>query len=162
MSLYDDDILLWSEQQAEIVRALARSRRDLPNAFDPENVAEEIESVGRDQLRAVESFLRLMLSHAIKLAAAPGSDAARTWYEEVLNFHAEAVSRRTPSMSARIDLDRIWQRAVGQTNRSLVRWGDPTLDLPEQCPMSLEALLAENLDVDQLVAMISKSATRNT
>ena len=42
-ALYDEDILLWSERQAEIVRRLGRTRRDLPNEFDIENVAEEIE-----------------------------------------------------------------------------------------------------------------------
>lgn len=52
-SLYDEDILAWSEQQAALLRDLAR-HRDLPNALDLENVAEEIESVGRDELRATK------------------------------------------------------------------------------------------------------------
>jgi hypothetical protein len=47
--LYDEDILLWSEQQADVIRRLARTRRDLPNELDVENVAEEIESVGRSE-----------------------------------------------------------------------------------------------------------------
>ena len=52
-TLYDDDILLWSEQQAAAIRRLGRSAREIPNELDIENVAEEIESVGRSELAAV-------------------------------------------------------------------------------------------------------------
>ena len=41
--LYEDDILLWSEHQAEALR------RRAANEIDWENVAEEIEAVGRSQ-----------------------------------------------------------------------------------------------------------------
>ena len=40
-SLYDDDIYAWTQQQAEVLRRLAETRRDLPNELDLENVAEE-------------------------------------------------------------------------------------------------------------------------
>ena len=41
-TLYDEDILLWSEQQAAVIRQLGRTRRDFSNEFDVENVAEEL------------------------------------------------------------------------------------------------------------------------
>src|SRR5215470_15760572 len=43
--LYEDDILLWSEQQAELLR------RRAANDLDWANLAEEIEDVGKSQLR---------------------------------------------------------------------------------------------------------------
>ena len=49
-SLYDEDILVWSEQQAAALRSMA-SRRDLPNELDLANVIEEIEDVGRSELQ---------------------------------------------------------------------------------------------------------------
>ena len=67
-TLYDDDILLWSEQQAAAIRRLRETARGLPNELDIENVAEEIESVGRSELAAVESYIELILLHLIKLA----------------------------------------------------------------------------------------------
>ena len=73
-TLYDDDILLWSEQQAEAIRKLGTTRRDLPNELDIENVAEEIESVGRSELAAVESYLQLILVHLVKLRVEPEAD----------------------------------------------------------------------------------------
>jgi hypothetical protein len=51
--LYDADILLWSEQQAEFLR------RRAANALDWDNLVEEIEAVGRNELHAVMSHLRL-------------------------------------------------------------------------------------------------------
>ena len=54
--LYDTDILIWSERQGELLRRLARGER-VNDQVDWENVVEEVESVGRDQLHAVESLL---------------------------------------------------------------------------------------------------------
>jgi hypothetical protein len=56
MSEYDTDILTWSEHQAELLRRLAAGER-VNNEVDWENVIEEIESVGKEQLHAVESRL---------------------------------------------------------------------------------------------------------
>jgi hypothetical protein len=78
-SLYDQDILLWSEQQADVIRRLGRSRRDLPNEFDVENVAEEIESVGRLELAAVNGLIRQILLHWMKLIVAADEAASRHW-----------------------------------------------------------------------------------
>jgi hypothetical protein len=55
-SLYDEDILIWSEQQAAALRSLA-NRRDLPNELDLANVIEEIEDVGRSEFHTVESLI---------------------------------------------------------------------------------------------------------
>ena len=60
--LYDTDILAWSQRQAAVLRDLA-ARRDLPNELDLDHVAEEIEDVGRSELNAVQSFIRLCLVH---------------------------------------------------------------------------------------------------
>ena len=62
-SLYEDDIYAWAQQQADALRRLA-TRRDLPNELDLENVAEEIEDVGRSELSRVESYIRLTDSPA--------------------------------------------------------------------------------------------------
>jgi hypothetical protein len=54
--IYDEDILLWSEQQAELLRRMAQGDR-VNDQVDWENVAEEIVDVGRSELRAVASYL---------------------------------------------------------------------------------------------------------
>ena len=133
-ALYDEDILLWSEEQAELIRKLGLTRRDLPNELDIENVAEEIESVGRSELAAVESFLRLLMLHLIKIASAPDSPANSHWREEALNFGADALVRFSPSMAERLDIERAWRLASRQARASLVEQEVRVVPLPVQCP----------------------------
>jgi Domain of unknown function DUF29 len=72
--LYDDDILIWSEQHAAGLRRLT-SRRDLPNELDLANVIEEIEDVGESEFQTVESLVENISTHPL-LAALEGLDAA--------------------------------------------------------------------------------------
>jgi hypothetical protein len=145
-SLYDDVILLWSEEQAALIRRLGASRRDLPNELDLENVAEEIESVGRSELAAVESQLQNILVHLIKLSSEPESSAVRHWRAEVAGFHAELLRRYAPSMRQRLDLDQIWRIARKLVLLSLPEDGELTSPLPERSPVSLDSLLVEDVD----------------
>jgi hypothetical protein len=57
MSDYDDDILLWSERLAGLLRRRAAGHPVNDAEIDWPNVAEEIESVGNEQLHAIEAFL---------------------------------------------------------------------------------------------------------
>ncbi|MDC7790071.1 DUF29 domain-containing protein [Rhodoplanes sp. TEM] len=154
--LYDEDILRWSEQQAELIRALGR-RRDLPTAFDAEAVAEEIESVGRSELAAVKSLIRQVLLHLIKLAIEPESDAARHWEGEIVVFHAELTDRWAPSMAQRIDPDALWRSARDTATR--MSRGTPAAarvaGLPEHAPLTLADLLAEPVEPGTLAARLS-------
>jgi hypothetical protein len=54
--LCDEDILLWSEHQAELLRRLAAGE-PVNERLDWANIIEEVESVGRSDLRAVQSLL---------------------------------------------------------------------------------------------------------
>ncbi len=47
--LYEEDILTWSERQAELLRRLAAGER-VNDQVDWQNVVEEVESVGRSEL----------------------------------------------------------------------------------------------------------------
>jgi hypothetical protein len=146
-TLYEDDILLWSEQQAAAIRKLSSTRRDLPNELDIENVAEEIESVGRSELAAVESYLRLILLHLMKLVAEAGSQAAHHWRGEIVGFHSDMIRRYSPSMRQRIDLDQLWLSAREQLMLAYDGAQEQAVaDLPTECPISLDDLIAERID----------------
>jgi hypothetical protein len=152
-ALYEEDILRWSERQAEIVRKLARIR-GLPNDFDIENVAEEIESVGRSELAAVESYIELILVHLIKLALEPHGDAARRWKAEIVAFHGNMRRRYATSMRGRIAYDDLWRLAREQ---AIVASEDSTIlaaRLPERCPITLDELLAERIGTAQLIERV--------
>ena len=67
---YESDILLWSERQAQLLRRLAAGER-VNDLVDWENVIEEVESVGSEQLHAVESLLLQALVHILKAQGWP-------------------------------------------------------------------------------------------
>ena len=101
--LYDTDILIWSDRQAAALRGLA-ARRDLPNELDLANVIEEIEDVGRREINAATSYVRLILGHVAKGWADPRSRAMRHWAADVGNWRNELLQHMTPSMRDRIDM----------------------------------------------------------
>ena len=69
--LYHRDLLAWSQHQADLLRRLGRGER--VNDIDWELVAEEIEGVGRSELRGTRNNLRLLILHLLKLRGWPAS-----------------------------------------------------------------------------------------
>ena len=138
--LYESDILIWSEHQAELLRRLAGGER-VNDRVDWPNVIEEIESVGHEQLHAVESFLVHALLHDLKAQAWPLSRDAPYWRAEARRFRGDAASRFAPSMRQRIDMAKIYRRAL----RAMPETVDdqPPLPVPETCPVTLDELVAE-------------------
>jgi len=140
MSEYDSDILSWSEHQSALLRRLAQGEQ-VNAQIDWENVAEEIESVGRDQLHAVHSLLRQALILILKAEAWPESRDAPVWRADAINFLAQAADRFAPSMRQKIDLALLYQQARRAVPATMD--GVPPLPLPNNCPLTLDALLAE-------------------
>jgi hypothetical protein len=146
-TLYDDDILLWSEQQAAAIRRLDTARRDVPNELDIENVAEEIESVGRSELAAVESHLQLIFAHLIKLLVEPDADAARHWRSEISAFQSDVRRRYSPSMRQRIDADEVWRDAREQSRLAYDGARQQIVaDLPARCPFGIDDFIVDRVD----------------
>jgi len=139
--LYETDILEWSEHQAEALRRVAANDRLNSQSPDWPNIIEEIESVGRDQLRAVESFLVQALLHTLKAEAWPESTAAPGWRAEAIRFRGDAASRFSPSMRQRIDLAKLYARALRAMPETID--GAPSLPVPNTCPATLDDLLIE-------------------
>lgn len=60
-TLYEEDYFAWLREQAAALRRLAQDRRDLPNDLDVNQIAEEIEDVGKSEFRSTRSFIRNIL-----------------------------------------------------------------------------------------------------
>jgi hypothetical protein len=140
MSDYDADILVWSERQSALLRRLASGER-VNDQVDWENVIEEIESVGNEQLHAVTSLLVQALVHLLKAEAWPLSREVPHWQSEARRFRGDAADRYAPSMRQRIDLARIYRRAVHVLPETID--GQPPLPVPDVCPVTLDDLLDE-------------------
>src|SRR3954464_7943358 len=112
MSDYDTDILAWSERQSALLRRRATGELVNDAELDWPNIAEEIEAVGSEQLHAVTSLLTQALVHMLKDDAWPLSREVPHWQAEAGRFRGDAADRFAPSMRQRIDMAKIYRRAL--------------------------------------------------
>lgn len=138
--LYDVDVLEWSEHQARLLRRHAAGETG-NEAPDWANIIEEIESVGSEQLHAVQSLLRQALAHMLKAEAWPLSGEVPHWQAEARRFCIDAATRFSPSMRQRIDLDRLYRQARHIMPDTID--GQAPLPVPATCPVTLDELLAD-------------------
>jgi hypothetical protein len=137
--LYDDDILLWSERQAALLRQAAAEPRTNQPTPDWANIIEEIEAVGRSELNAVRSLLVQALLHDLKCAAWPQAPYVPHWQAEARGFRDDAADGLTPSMRHRIDLADLYRKALHRMPATTD--GQPPLPVPSACPVTLDDLL---------------------
>jgi len=158
--LYWQDVLLWSESQAELLRRLAQGER--MEGVDWHHVIEEVEDVGRSEWRSVEILLRHAMVHLLKSEGWPNARPREHWRSEVFGFLADAAERFAPSMRQRIDLERLYQLALKQARGTTVD-DQPPRPLPDQCPFTLEALLAGDRDaLEEQLAQVGHVQVRQT
>jgi hypothetical protein len=138
-SLYDDDILEWSEHQARLLRQLAAGEPG-NEAPDWENIIDEVESVGRGQLASVRSLLVQAIAHELKAQAWPDTRYVAGWRAEARGFKDDAADSYSPSMRQHINVDDLYRRAKARLPDEID--GLPPQKLPETCPYTLDALLA--------------------
>lgn len=129
-ALYDEDILRWSEHQADLLRRLAAGERVNDGALDWYNISEEIEAMGRGELRACESLLIQAIVHRLKQICWPASGEVPHWRGEEIRFRQEAADAFSPSMRQRIDMERVRRRAMQRLPQVIDGMPPlPTLDL---------------------------------
>ena len=139
--LYETDVVEWSEHQAALLRRLAAGER-VNDQVDWANVVEEIESVGNEQVHAVNSLLMQAMAHRLKAMGWPDARDVPNWQADARRFAIEAADRFTPSMRQRLDGARIYRRALRTLPDSMD--GQSAVTLPPECPWSLDELLAED------------------
>ena len=110
---YEKDIIAWANEQASFIRA---KRFDL---LDLENIAEEIEDVGKSEKRELASRMAILLSHLLKWQFQSGRRGA-SW-QRTIKEQRKAITlemRSTPSLKVSLnDLDwlaKIWADAVAK------------------------------------------------
>jgi len=113
-SLYDNDFLAWSKQQAEALRAAMRDGSN--QGLDFGNLAEEIEDLGKSVRRELQSQIRRVVRHLLKLEHSPAREPRRGWAESVVDARAEIEDLLEASPSLRTELDRDVER---QTQRGI-------------------------------------------
>jgi uncharacterized protein DUF29 len=99
---YETDVVAWSREQAEALRAEAS--RSSNNRLDWANLAEEIESVGTSQRHELKSQIRRIIEHLLKLQHSPAINPRRGWIETIIDARAEVelVLDDSPSLKREI------------------------------------------------------------
>src|SRR5436305_1520801 len=111
---YERDFYSWSLEQARLVREGRWS------AVDRDNVAEEIESLGREQFNKLESAIRVLLVHMLKWDHQP-AQRSRSWTLSIKEQRAELddVLNDNPGLKPRIAeaIERAYRKAKLQAAR---------------------------------------------
>ena len=140
--LYEQDFVAWTEKQARELRALGASRWNGP--LDLDNLAEEIEDLGRSQRHACDSLLEQIIIHLLKLRCAKAEAPRAHWANEIDLFRNELHRRLTNTIRHHLEtnLHAHYQTAARLTTRALARdEPDTRPDIPTECPWSLDAIL---------------------
>jgi Domain of unknown function DUF29 len=135
------DVLVWSEHQAGLLRRIAAGELVNSAELDWPNIAEEVESVGSEQLYSVQSLLVQALIHMLKTEAWPLSPAAPGWRAEAIRFRGDAAQRFSPSMRQRIEMANLYRRALCAMPETMD--GQAPLRVPAECLVTLDELLVE-------------------
>jgi hypothetical protein len=127
---YERDLYSWSCEQARLLR---EGRWDM---VDRENVAEEIESLGRTEFNKLESALRVLLMHMLKWDHQP-ERRSRSWALTIDTQRLEIADLLGDNPGLRPRLD----EAVGRAYRKARNEAAQETELertvfPEQCSYS--------------------------
>ena len=154
--LYDTDLLAWSREQAERLRCVAAGER--VNDVDWANVIEEIESVGRSDMKAVRSLFTNAIAHALKIVAWPDDWAVRHWQVEAGDFLFQGRERFEPSMRQLFVLDRLYEGALHEVAKASLKHRAPSLPIPDAAPFTLDDLLRADFRIEDLIARLRDAA----
>lgn len=145
-SLYDEDYYAWTKDQAARLRELARQRVNTP--LDLENLAEEVESLGRSELNTVRSQVRRIIEHLLKLEHSPTPEPRVDWRHSVSQARDEVEDHMTVSMRPDVaaDLPKLFRRARRDAAHALDKHGerDAAKALPATCPYSFDEIVTHD------------------
>jgi hypothetical protein len=140
--LYEADVFEWSQHQAALLRRRAAGELVNEAELDWPNIAEEIESVGRSEVRAIGSWLFQAFVHDLKAEAWPLSRHMPHWRAEARGFRAQARRNYRSSMRHQIDVPGLYSDALQAMPETID--GQPPLPVSETCPVTLDELLGSD------------------
>jgi Domain of unknown function DUF29 len=136
-SLYEEDFYAWTQQQAELLRRLPL----VGNELDLEHVAEEIEDLGRSDLRAAQSLCEHIIEHFLKLEYSGLEDPTDHWRDEIVEWRLQLEKILTRSIVAKLDLPGCYRTAMRLVRRLERDVPGLMSRLPAECPYTLEQIV---------------------
>jgi hypothetical protein len=135
---YDSDFYAWTQEQAKLLR------QGQIKGLDLENLAEEIESLGKRDFRAFVSAIRLLTQHLLKWQYQP-KKRSNSWLATIdeQRFQIALLLKDNPSFQSKTN--EAVMLGYRQGRRDAARESDlPLHTFPETCPYSWEQLTDED------------------
>ena len=136
---YERDFYSWSMEQARLIREGHLS------ALDRDNLAEEIESLGREQFNKLVSALRVAMMHMVKWDHQPAR-RSRSWALSIEEQRLEIadVVADNPSLKPRLGeaIDRAYRHARIEAAKET---GLDDTTFPADCPYSFDDIMLRML-----------------
>jgi hypothetical protein len=136
-SLYDDDFYAWTQEQAELLRRLPA----VSNRLDSLLIAEEIEDLGRSELRTVQSLCEHIIEHLLKLEFSGLNEPAGHWRDEIVEWRLQLEKTLTRSIEAKLDLPSRYRSALRLLRRLERDLPELMHRIPAHCPYSLDQII---------------------
>ena len=138
-SLYKTDFYAWSQKQAELLR------EEEWESLDWQQIAEEIESLGRNDRREVKSRLGVLIMHLLKLTyQRRPSFLTRSWRNTIAEQRNRLDEALAESPTLRAQINELIAEAYPYAVKDAVReTGLPRTTFPDACPYRIEQLLNE-------------------
>jgi hypothetical protein len=138
-TLYDTDFVEWTAHTAQLVREGRFEELDL------ENLAEEIEDLGKSDRSAVRSQLSRMLMHLVKERIQP-ERAGASWRSSIVDARREILIKLedSPSLKRHLaeNLQKIYRAAVRDAlDKTNLMEHVKDFDIPRECTYTLDELL---------------------
>jgi hypothetical protein len=101
-TLYDRDFVTWSREQADALRAASRGGSN--QKLDWENLAEEIESLGKSERHSLKSQIQRVVEHLLKLQHSPAVNPRTGWIDSINSARTEIelVLEDSPSLRTEV------------------------------------------------------------
>ena len=137
---YDDDFYAWTQYQAEVLRTMAVA----DNRFDRENVAEEIEDMGKEQKHALKSQMRRLILHLLKWEFQPGR-RSDSWLESIGDARVEIADDLDQNPSLKPLAPELPNQVYAQAvKRAATETHLAQKTFPPSCPYTYEQLMDDD------------------
>ena len=138
LSLYEKDFYLWTQKTAEFL-----SQRQF-NQVDWESLIEEIEALGRNQKKEIQSRLIVLLWHLLKWKYQP-EKRTNSWKMTIINQRDEIELELEDSPSLRNLILKVFDKCYQKARkRAATETGLPLKTFPETCPFTSSQVLEED------------------
>jgi hypothetical protein len=136
-TLYDDDFYAWTQEQAALLRRLPA----VSNRLDAQIIAEEIEDLGRGEVRTAQSLCEHIIERLLKLEYSGLKEPAEHWQDEIVEWRLQLEKILTRSILAKLDLPDRYRTAIRLVRRLERAAPGITNRIPKECPYSLDQIL---------------------